>query len=156
MKLTLIVEEIKPGLERWFNDNAPRINEDFKREGIFTKLYKQMPKIVRSKIPFDIILSNRDKLVILNSYKIEQISEKRYRIIMDFNQETLDSFDVILLAVRSMPGWMRKQIENALLKQEGSSLETITRDGLVKKVIHAIETGDSGKREALVISKVIE
>ena len=162
MKITMIVEELRPGLEEWFNTNAPKINEDFRREGLFTKLYKNIPKMVRDKVPFDVILSNKDKLTILDghSIRLHSVTARNpgcytYEVIMDFNQVTLDSFDVIAQAIKAMPKWMVKQIERTLNK-EGAGLENITKDALVKKVTDAIEFGDRGERDAVILERKVD
>lgn len=124
-------DEVIPALDT----ELKGLNDAFRREGIFTKLYKSIPKMFRENIPFDIIIENKDKLTIIDSHRVEKSAKDdgTYVFFINFNQDTLDTFDIIRMAIEKMPLHLRQQLGRVLC-QDGSSLENITRDGLKKKV----------------------
>lgn len=162
MKLTLIVEEKKPGLEEWFNTHAPQINKEFQKENLFEKIYRQMPRIVKNKVPFDVILSNKSKLSILDDYSIELHDIKAelpgcytYKIVMNFNQNTLETFDIINMAFKVMPKWLQRNVEHDLC-QEGTHMEDITRDRIVHRICKDIEFDEHGNKDCVILKTKVE
>jgi len=138
-------DEVIPALDT----ELKNLNADFRREGIFTKLYKVIPKCFRKNLPFDMILENKDKLTMIDLYNIEKNvkGDGSYIFSIYFNQATLESFDIIKMAIDQMPMRMRQQLERAFC-QDGSRLENITRNGLKKKIIRGMS--QYGKVESLI------
>ena len=155
MRLELLCREKKPGLEDWFNKHAGSMNAEFQKENIFDKLYKHLPRIVRSKIPFDIILENKKNMKILDSFSITYVTPGVYQIIMIFNEPTLIAFDGINHAVSMLPKWVKKQFENALYHDSGSRLEDTTRQKIIDKTIRAIQYNDRGQEEVIILEKKV-
>jgi len=155
MIINLLCQEITPGLEAWFNKHAGEMNAEFKKENKFDKIYKHIPNIVRSKIPMDFILANRDKFAILDSYSIKMVSPGIYQIQMIFNETTLEAFDMITQAINVLPKWVRKQVENNMYKNDGGRVEDITRIKIAEKTIRAIQYDDKGNEEVIILEKKI-
>lgn len=155
MIINLLCCEKTPGLKAWFDKHASQMNEEFKKENKFDKIYKHIPNIVRSKIPMDFIIANRDKFTILDSYSCVLVSPGIYRIQMIFNETTLEAFDMITQAINMLPKWVRKQVENNMYKNDGGRVEDITRHRIADKTIRAIQYDDKGNEEIIILEKKI-
>lgn len=154
MIIELLVCEKKPGLEEWFNKHSENMNKEFKKENTFDKIYKHIPHIVRKRIPMDFIIANRDKFTILDSYEIKPVTPGIYLITMVFNETTLEAFDMISQAINTLPAWVKRQVQNNL-SYDGTSLDKITRSKIADKTIRAIQYGDHGEEDIIILEKKI-
>lgn len=129
-------EDIIPALDQDLKD----LNREFQKEGIFTKLYKAIPNMIRGKLPFDMILENKDKLTLIDGHRIEKSAKDdgTYIFFIDFTEATIEAFDIIKQAIDMMPPRLKQQLERVLC-QDGSRLENITRDGIKRKVIKGLK-----------------
>lgn len=155
MIINLLCREKTPGLKAWFDKHAGEMNAEFKKENKFDKIYKHIPNIVRSKIPMDFIIANRDKFTILDSYSCVLVSPGIYHIQMIFNETTLEAFDMITHAINMLPKWVRKQVKNNMYKNDGGLVEDITRHKIADKTIRAIQYDDKGNEEIIILEKKI-